>query len=196
MQRQLFVLRHAKSSWDDPGLDDHERPLAPLRQARRVHPPAWAALKAPAAAACCCNLSAEGIRMRRCLILFAAAACLVAGCGSSSSSSSNPLTTELSYLPSGSPLILTVATDPNGGAIKGVNALIGRFPLASIGVGALKSKLQQSGVNYDGDVRPLLGNPVALAVTGSSVSTHLTTNVLVVWVTKDADKLKSLVQKA
>jgi phosphohistidine phosphatase len=27
--RQLFVLRHAKSSWDDPGQDDHERPLAP-----------------------------------------------------------------------------------------------------------------------------------------------------------------------
>jgi phosphohistidine phosphatase len=26
--KQLFVLRHAKSSWDDPGLDDHERPLA------------------------------------------------------------------------------------------------------------------------------------------------------------------------
>ena len=29
MPRQLYVLRHAKSSWDDPGLDDHERPLAP-----------------------------------------------------------------------------------------------------------------------------------------------------------------------
>jgi phosphohistidine phosphatase len=27
--RQLFVLRHAKSSWDDPAIDDHERPLAP-----------------------------------------------------------------------------------------------------------------------------------------------------------------------
>jgi phosphohistidine phosphatase len=27
--RQLYVLRHAKSSWDDPGLDDHDRPLAP-----------------------------------------------------------------------------------------------------------------------------------------------------------------------
>jgi phosphohistidine phosphatase len=26
---QLHVLRHAKSSWDDPALDDHERPLAP-----------------------------------------------------------------------------------------------------------------------------------------------------------------------
>jgi phosphohistidine phosphatase len=27
--KRLFVLRHAKSSWDDPGIDDHERPLAP-----------------------------------------------------------------------------------------------------------------------------------------------------------------------
>jgi phosphohistidine phosphatase len=27
--RRLFLLRHAKSSWDDPGLDDHDRPLAP-----------------------------------------------------------------------------------------------------------------------------------------------------------------------
>lgn len=27
--RQLFVLRHAKSSWGDPGLDDRDRPLAP-----------------------------------------------------------------------------------------------------------------------------------------------------------------------
>jgi phosphohistidine phosphatase len=27
--KQLFVLRHAKSSWDNPGLEDHERPLAP-----------------------------------------------------------------------------------------------------------------------------------------------------------------------
>ncbi|HXF00507.1 MAG TPA: histidine phosphatase family protein [Solirubrobacterales bacterium] len=26
--KHLFLLRHAKSSWDDPGLDDHDRPLA------------------------------------------------------------------------------------------------------------------------------------------------------------------------
>jgi phosphohistidine phosphatase len=26
--KQLFILRHAKSSWDNPGLEDHERPLA------------------------------------------------------------------------------------------------------------------------------------------------------------------------
>jgi phosphohistidine phosphatase len=27
--KTLFLLRHAKSSWDDPGLTDHDRPLAP-----------------------------------------------------------------------------------------------------------------------------------------------------------------------
>jgi phosphohistidine phosphatase len=27
--RQLYVLRHAKSSWEEPGQDDHDRPLAP-----------------------------------------------------------------------------------------------------------------------------------------------------------------------
>jgi len=27
--RKLWLLRHAKSSWDDPTLQDHDRPLAP-----------------------------------------------------------------------------------------------------------------------------------------------------------------------
>ncbi len=35
---QLYLLRHAKSSWDDEGLADHDRPLAPRgrRDAARV----------------------------------------------------------------------------------------------------------------------------------------------------------------
>lgn len=34
----LYLLRHAKSSWDDPSLPDHERPLAPRgrRDAKRI----------------------------------------------------------------------------------------------------------------------------------------------------------------
>jgi phosphohistidine phosphatase len=31
--RQLFLLRHAKSSWNDPGLPDEERSLAPRGRA-------------------------------------------------------------------------------------------------------------------------------------------------------------------
>ncbi len=34
----MYLLRHAKSSWDDPGRPDRERPLAPrgVRDAKRV----------------------------------------------------------------------------------------------------------------------------------------------------------------
>jgi len=28
----IHLLRHAKSAWDDPELDDHDRPLAPRGQ--------------------------------------------------------------------------------------------------------------------------------------------------------------------
>ena len=28
MERKLFIIRHGKSSWDHPGLDDIDRPLA------------------------------------------------------------------------------------------------------------------------------------------------------------------------
>lgn len=35
-QRQLFLLRHAKSSWADPSLADRDRPLAP--RGRRALP--------------------------------------------------------------------------------------------------------------------------------------------------------------
>ena len=36
--RSLYLLRHAKSSWADPALSDHERPLAPRgrRDAKRI----------------------------------------------------------------------------------------------------------------------------------------------------------------
>lgn len=29
VMKRLYLLRHAKSAWDDPELDDHERPLNP-----------------------------------------------------------------------------------------------------------------------------------------------------------------------
>lgn len=41
--KRVWLLRHAKSSWDEPGLADHDRPLAPRgrKAARRIA--AWAA---------------------------------------------------------------------------------------------------------------------------------------------------------
>ncbi len=39
MRRDLLLIRHAKSAWDDPSLSDHDRPLSPRggTAVRRLH---------------------------------------------------------------------------------------------------------------------------------------------------------------
>ena len=65
-----------------------------------------------------------------------------------------------------------------------------------IGEAALKSKLQQVGINYDGDVRPLLGNPIAIGATGQTLSGGSTSqHFLIAWIVKDSGKLTSLIKK-
>jgi hypothetical protein len=118
----------------------------------------------------------------------------LAGCGSSGSGSS-ALDAALSYFPASSPLIVSVATDPNSQAIKGAQALENKFPFASLGTAAGKSKLQQIGINYDADIKPLLGNPIVFGATGTTVNRSLGRQFLVAWVTKDQDKLKALLKK-
>ena len=38
MNKTLYIVRHAKSSWEDPFLSDHERPLAPkgVRKTKKI----------------------------------------------------------------------------------------------------------------------------------------------------------------
>jgi phosphohistidine phosphatase len=43
----LLLLRHAKSSWEQSGLDDHERPLAPRGQRAAPAIAAWLARHGP-----------------------------------------------------------------------------------------------------------------------------------------------------
>jgi phosphohistidine phosphatase len=43
LMRRLILFRHAKSSWDDPALDDHDRPLAPRGLAAAPRMGAWLA---------------------------------------------------------------------------------------------------------------------------------------------------------
>lgn len=41
--KRLWVLRHAKSSWEEPGLTDHDRPLAPRGRKAGKRLRRWAA---------------------------------------------------------------------------------------------------------------------------------------------------------
>src|SRR5436305_5257330 len=137
------------------------------------------------------------------LVLFVGAlasvlALVIAGCGSSASSTSvpAPLATELSYMPADAPFVLTVATDPNSAAVQGVQDLIGHFPLAGFGIQALQAKLTQLGIDYSSEVKPLLGNPVALSIAGGLYAVSGSSPpVVAAWVTNSESALKSLIKK-
>lgn len=147
--------------------------------------------------------------MRRALVTWLcslSAVALLAGCGSSSSGSSNPTADALSYFPAGSPVIVRIETDPSSAAIQGMNGLLNRFPIVKLAENALLGKLDQYGVDYQSDIKPLLGNPAMIgtsssSLTGSGLSAGVSgafgagNNVLIAWVTKDASKLASLLKK-
>jgi len=137
--------------------------------------------------------------MRRTLIsLVALALCLVASaCGSGSSSTgSSPLATELSYFPSGSPFVASIATNPTGPAVQNAEGLLGAYPGSSLGIAALESELGTIGLNYHTDIEPLFGNPVAFGVLQVPGAVSVSgADFLAVWVTKSAAKLDALVKK-
>jgi hypothetical protein len=137
------------------------------------------------------------VRMRRVLlplsvVVFACAATV--GCGSSSPGGSpSPVTSALSYFPASSPLVVSIATDPNSREIRNLAAMIGNYPVAAFGIAYAKTRLQQLGINYDTDIHPLFGNPIIL---GFADPGGLSARTLVVaWVTRDANALDTLVRK-
>ncbi len=133
----------------------------------------------------------------RSLLLIPVLVLVLAGCGSSSSApkASDARTVEYSYFPAGSAFVMSLATDPNAASIKQAHALEGHFPLAAFGQSALMSKLNQLGINYQADIRPLFGNPVTIGATTGTLSGSATSQFLVTWVTKDASKLTALLKK-
>ncbi|HEY3725813.1 MAG TPA: DUF3352 domain-containing protein, partial [Solirubrobacteraceae bacterium] len=137
--------------------------------------------------------------MRRSLFLLVAVgvalAMALSACGSSSSSgSSDPLQTTLSYFPAQTPFVLTVATKPSARAASQERQLEQRLPLLNFGKAALISRLQQVGINYNQDLKPLSGNPVAIGDPSTSIQAFRN-DFLIAWVAKDAGKLNALLKK-
>jgi hypothetical protein len=132
--------------------------------------------------------------MRRALaLIWIGGLLLLAGCGSSSPSSSNGARdAELSYFPSDSPFVGVLPTDPNGRPSQDAKAFLSKFPLSGLALAALQSRAARSGVDWSRDLRPLMGNPVAIGVPG----THSGGLFLVAFVTKDAGKLAALTQRS
>ena len=136
--------------------------------------------------------------MRRLLILLSAAlvTAFVAGCGGSSSGApaGSPTTQVLSYFPPATPFVMTLSTASTAGSAQSQHALTRRIPSIAVAETALFAKLSQLGIDYNKDIRPLFGKPIAVGAAGTAISgTH--TPFLVAWVTGSAAKLSALAGK-
>src|SRR2546423_6298078 len=137
---------------------------------------------------------------RRIVMLLTLGAVLLglaaAGCGSSSSGApANPTATSLSYFPAQTPFVVTLATKPSAKAVAEERQLRQKLPLLSLAQGAVTSKLQQLGINFNQDIKPLYANPIVFGDDSTSLSAFQA-HFLIVWVTNSASKLDSLIKKA
>jgi hypothetical protein len=111
----------------------------------------------------------EGMKMKRLTLIAAAlaAALVAAGCGNSSSG--NATEDALSFMPKDAPVVVSIATDPDGDQWKQVNKLIGKFPFAGQFKGQIKQSFNTSSkLDFDKDVKPILGNDFIVTIPTTS----------------------------
>ncbi|HEY1358404.1 MAG TPA: DUF3352 domain-containing protein [Thermoleophilaceae bacterium] len=132
--------------------------------------------------------------MRR-LALLALLVPLIAACGcGSDKGSSSPLDGSLRYLPANAPFAVAIDTDLNDGQYKSAGKIADRFPFAGAAENELEKLFERGGdVDFDQDVKPLLGNPF---VVGAVDPAHFNGDAYVGAIeVKDKSKLEDLVKK-
>ena len=119
----------------------------------------------------------------------------LAGCGGGNSSSG--LDAGLSVLPKDTPFALAIDTDVSGDQIKAVDKLVGRFPFSGQIKESLRRQLEQSagGVNFDEDVKPVLGNPLVVGAANADSITGSSNDFIAAIKAKDKGKLDDLISK-
>lgn len=89
-------------------------------------------------------------------ILFCGA---VVGCGGSQEAA-GPLDEALGYLPADAPLAVSIETDVDGAQFQALDRLVERFPMGGRAEDTLRELFESdSQLDFERDVRPLLGNP-------------------------------------
>jgi hypothetical protein len=124
-------------------------------------------------------------------------ALLIAGCGDDDSGSA--LDSSLSYLPKDAPFAVAIDTDVEGDQYKALQALIKKFPFGEQVQDSLRQQLEQSsgGVNFNDDVKPVLGNPfvVGAANAGSFTGASGSNEFVAAIQAKDKGALDDLIDK-
>jgi hypothetical protein len=133
--------------------------------------------------------------MRRLVLALLAAGLLaIAGCGGGDSSSA--LDSALAYLPKDATFAMTFDTDVDGDQYHALADLVKKFPFGEqIRGNALKGFEQSSGVDYEDDVKPILGNPLVLGAADAEAITGDSQQFLLAMQAKDEGALHDLIDK-
>jgi Protein of unknown function (DUF3352) len=135
--------------------------------------------------------------MRRLIaIQLAVLGLLVAGCGGGDDSGS-ALDEALAFLPRDTTFVMAVDTDVDGDQYKSVNALIDKFPFGDQVKANLRQQFQRLGedVDFNDDVKPVLGNPAVLGATDAEAITGNSNNFVLAFQAKDQGALEDLVDR-
>jgi hypothetical protein len=134
--------------------------------------------------------------MRRAVaLILALAAGAAAGCGGGDSGSA--LDSTLAFLPKDTTFAVAVDTNVDGDQYKALAKLLNKFPFGNQVRDNLLGQLEQSsgGVNYNDDVKPVLGNPLVVGAVDPQALSGNSNAFIVALKAKDKGKLEDLVDK-
>jgi hypothetical protein len=98
-----------------------------------------------------------------------AAIALAAGCGDDEKKGDGGALGEaLSYLPKDTPFVFVADTDLKGAQLRSASKIVDRFPFGTQLLNELKDDLIGSGVDFDREIKPLLGNEFVVGSTSAS----------------------------
>ncbi len=122
----------------------------------------------------------------------------VAGCGSGGSGSSggDPLDTALGYLPKSAPFVVAIDTNLKGSQWQALGTIAAKFSFGGQVEDQLKQAVNKQGLNFDTQVKPLLGNPAVIAAPDVQSFLGDGNGFIVALEVKDKDKLSSLLKQS
>ena len=128
------------------------------------------------------------------LLALVTAALAIAGCGSGGSG--DAVEDALGFMPKDSPVVVTLATDPDEGQWQQLDKLTKKLPFS----GELKQRFTQgfednSKLDFDKDVKPILGNELVLVVPSLEELQQSDSAVLLALKVDDEDKAESFIKK-
>jgi hypothetical protein len=133
-------------------------------------------------------------QLTRLLLFFAALALVVSGCGTKSVSGTG-LDESLQYVPKNAALVIAVDTQTDGKQWQAVDDMLGKFPFGGQVKNQIKSSFNtRTGLDYDKDVKPVLGNDLVVAIPTVPVTGEARSYILS-WTIDDENDAKRFAER-